>query len=298
VQRSVPALVVLAAVVALGCAAPPHVTERGAERIAGTEGVGGMLLDAYAVSPSGRLLLFARARPGEETAAGGSDVLAPLYGFTLLERATGRRRDVGVDPGLREAVESRPDLLLGSLCWAGAEDGVHLWVDAGPSVELDLNAPTLQWRLGASASPPDPVDCPPWQVTGQELLEGTGPFRVDELDRSIRLVDRAAPDRPLLDYRGAWLARDPYLRDVRLAPGGRRLAVVLSRGTGSFIGAAELFVLSREPGEPGTRSLGGPAFQVRWSRQGDELFAIASTGAGERERAIHRWRFPGEASQR
>jgi hypothetical protein len=291
VPRIVPGLVVSAVLLA-GCALPP-VAERGAEPIAGTVGVGGMLLDASAVSPSGRLLLFARASQGEQAAASGADDLAPLYGFALLERATGRLREVGVDEGtLRGAVEKRPALLLGSLCWTDAEDAVRLGVDAGPTVVLDLQASMLEWRLGTSASPPDPAICPPWQVTGQELLEGTGPFRVDALDRSVRVVGRAAPDRPLLDYRGTWLARDTYVRDVRLSPGGRRLAVVLSRGTGSFTGAAGLFVLSREPGEPETRSLGGPVFQVRWSRRGDELFAIASTGAGEPERAIHRWSLP------
>jgi hypothetical protein len=195
-----------------------------------------------------------------------------------------------VDAGaLRDAVEARPALLLGSLCWTDAGDVVRLGVDAGPSVELHINAPTLEWRLGASASPPDPATCPPWQATGPELLESTGRFRVERRGRSVHVVDRAAPERVLLDYGGSWLARDTYVRDVRLAPGGRYLAVVLSRGTGSFTGPGELFVLSREPGEPATRSLGGPVFQVRWSRRGDELFAMAATGAGGQQRAIHRW---------
>lgn len=286
-----PYAVTLAVMLTAGCAAPPHVEERGAERIPGTEGVGGILQDVYAASPSGNLILFLRERggpPAPEDAA-----LASLNGFTLLDRRTAEARAVGVNgSSLGEAVARRSDLLLGSLCWSDTDDAVRLGISAGPNVVLDLNASTLEWRLGVRPSPPDPAVCPPFRVTGRQLLEGTGRFIIESGNGVIRVIDREASDQLLLDYRGSTLERDVYLNDVRLAPGGRRIAIVVSRGTGSFTGATELYVLSAVSGEPASRSLGGPVFHVRWSRAGDELFAVADTRDAGPQRAIYSWAFP------
>ena len=284
-------IVLPATLLMLACSTPPHVEERGARRIAGTEGVGGILVDVYSVSPSGSLILYSR-----ESATGAardpSDVLSPLHGFGLLDRATGEVRDVGVNASsLQETADRRSDLLLGSLCWSETEDAVRLGLSAGPNAVLDLNASTLEWRLGIRPSPPDPVTCPPWRVTGAQLLENTGRFLIETRDRAIRVIDRDDRDHMLLDYRGSFFARDTYVSDVRLAPDGQRIAVVVSRGTGSFTGASELYVLSLVDGEPESRSLGGPVFHVRWSRRGDELFAVSATSESGGQRAIYRWSF-------
>jgi hypothetical protein len=286
-------LVLSSAVAAMACSAPPSVQDRGAEKVAGTEGVAGAVLDAYAVSPSGNLILFSREDSTALPAAEALDAdLQPLHGFYILDRRTGDLRPVGVDtPSLRAAAAARSDLLLGSPCWSNEEDAVRLGVRAGPSVVLNVTESPLDWRMGDRPTAPDSLTCPPWRPHGSDLLEGTGAFLIETTDRTIRVTVRGDPDRVLLDYAGTQLAPNTYLNDVRPAPVGQRIAVVVSRGLGSFTGASELFVLSIEEGESASRSLGGPVFDVRWSRDGRELFAVSNDPPG-RGRAIFRWTVP------
>jgi hypothetical protein len=271
---------------AAACYAPPSVSEEGAERIEATAGVGSAVLDDFAVSPSGDRILFAREsqRPVAEEAL--DDLLGALGRFAILDRPGGRLRSVGVDEGLGPVVGERQGLAVGPLCWPETGDTVYLGISAGPAIAVDAAAPDPEWRLMARAAPPDAVGCPVGALWWRALQGEVGRFVVEDVDGRVRVESRE-DGRLLFEYGGVLTAPDAYLQDVRLAPGGDRLAVVVSRGLGSFSGAAELFVVSMADGDPPRRSLGGPVFHVRWAGR-DALFAVSTLDGGP-ERAIYYW---------
>jgi hypothetical protein len=262
------------------------VSEGGAERIEATAGVGSAVLDDFAVSPAGDRVLFARASQLAAAEAAPDDLLGALEGFAIMDLPGGRLRSVDVDEGLGEVVGARPGLTVGPLCWSETGDTVYLGTSAGPAIAVDAAAPEPEWRLTERAAPPDPIACPVGALWWRALRGEVGRFVVGDEDGRVRVESREN-GRLLFEYEGVLTAPDAYLQDVRLAPGGDRLAVVVSRGLGSFSGAAELFVVSMGDRDPPPRSLGGPVFNVRWAGR-DALFSVSALDGGP-ERAIYFW---------
>jgi hypothetical protein len=269
------------------CHAPPSVAEQGAVLIVGTVGVGSVAQDAFAVSPSGEQILFARENRSGVDAETVAVEQQPLLGFAILDRRSGRVQAVGIEvEGLRSAVESDPGLVLGSLCWMENEQTVYLGTSVGPSISVRIGDAMPEWRLGTQGVGSDPVACPASTRWWQEPGGGISPFVVDDRGGAVR-VTRRRDGRVLFEYGGVLAAPDAYIHDALLAPDGNRIAIVVSRGLGSFTGPSELFVVSVAGSDPAHMALGGPVYNVRWSSTG-ELFAVSNLERS-RERAIFVW---------
>lgn len=273
---------VLVVLLTVDCGAPGHPTEHGASLLRGTEGVEARSVDMVSVSPAGTLLLVPLAvrgldhEPMPSDRDVESDLIAGLGRTVLYELTADSVRPTRADEAALTALAGeRPELFLGEACWSVAGDVVYLGRTDRDALALAVGDTEPEWRL-VKFTGEDVPDCPPPPARGEQLLGPHGRFVVERAaDGGIRVRAGGSPERVLLDYEGTLLRPDTDVSDVVAAPDGQRLAIVLSRGSGSFAGPPELFVISVVSGEPSVLPLGGPAYKVLWTPDGRALLVVS-----------------------
>lgn len=278
-----------------GCGTPGHPTEHGASLLPGTEGVEARSLDMVSLSPAGTLLLVPLAAGGSDHEAAPADreveaaLVAGLGRSVLYDLVTGVVRPTRVDEAaLTPLAVERPELFLGETCWSVAGDVVYLGRTRRDALALAVGDAEPEWRL-VKFTERDAPDCPPPPARGEQLLGRHGRFVVERAaDGGIRVRASRSPERVLLEYGGTLLGPDTGISDVLAAPDGQRLAIVLSRGLGSFAGPLELLVISVVAGEPSVLPLGGPAYKIRWTPDGRALLVVSRL-PDSAELAVYRW---------
>ena len=243
----------------------------------------------FSLSPDGTLLLVplaaSQSDPGAAQADTPASLVAGLGRTVLYELGTGAVRSTRVNErALAPIAERRPDLFLAAACWSADGDSVHLGGGDGEALALAVGNPQPEWRVVADGA----GECPRSGRRGEQLLGRHGPFVVERSAGGLRVRAAAEPQWILLEYEGRLMSPDVTVADLALSPDGGRLAIVLARGQGSFSGPSELFVISVAAREPAARSLGGPAFDVRWTPNGASLLA-GSRLPGSADHAIYRW---------
>lgn len=285
----------------LGCRNPEHPSERGAHLLPQTEGLELRSDALFSLSPSGGLVLFTRS-PSAPGAREGVDDRTPdtvSYARSLVQtlarsvlyEVTGRSRSIDVDASTFGPVaEVQPEAFLGPICWTASGDTAYIAGSGPDALAVAVDEPRPAWRLVRFEEATRQRRCPEPAPRGQQLFGDHGPFVIEWVAsrRSIQVRDRTSPRRILLRHRGTLLRPDVGLAEVILAPGGNRLAIVVSRGLGSFTGTPELILISRATLDSEPILLGGPVYRVHWAPDGSGIIAASTLPRGIML-AIYRW---------
>ena len=254
------------------------------------------------LSPAGDLLLFSLSpsapADGDEALdrlhgrSASDDAIDVLASYVIHVLATGELIRPAVDRQVFERLaEERTDLFFGRPCWSPAGDSVYLGSSPDSAIALPVAGPTPEWVLAKRTAEASGA-CQELPSRGEQLLGDHGDFLIERSSGgSIVVRDRNPPRRVLLDRDGTLARPHVTLAEVAVAPGGQRLAVILSQGRGSFTGPLELWLVSRVDGDVAARRMGGPVYGVTWTSSGTQLLG-ASRIQGMRQLAIYRWVTP------
>lgn len=248
--------------------------------------IAGMAGRPFVVSPDGRHLAFSVSTVAPDASATVAEI-----GAGELEAV--RVLDLVTDEVFAPAVERTALRLLNGghtpvptvRCWDPAEEVFYMGTTARSWLELDLDRPEPAWRPTPSGS--RKPDCPdralfrtPFQVGDFEITstEGGG-LRVEHVAER-RVVFES--DEPLL--------RKHRLRDVALAPTGRRIVVVYTAALGSFTGSERSVLVTVEPsGDSEVRLLEPALSYAEWGPDGNELIGYGRV-PDSRDHGLYRTR--------
>jgi hypothetical protein len=246
-----------------GCGNDPDLLAFGARELPGTVDADYLTARPFSVSPDASMLVFATPLVPEQH---DGEVLefdrGRLESFRILDLETGSKTAFPTLPPTHSEMLERYGLLHEAPCW-----------NADSHTLLFRTRSRSYLKLG-------PLHADPTWSLVREAPAGLDP---ECGKRSAPFIGSRAVGR----FRVEGANTQVTVSDARLSPGGDRLAIVYSRGLGSFTGKAHAAVVSTRADDAPARPLGSGVLIVDWLDQ-RRLVGYARPD-GRREYALFTW---------
>lgn len=280
-------LLALALLATAACQAPEEDGTAPWTEIPGTLGAAPVAGRPFSLSPSGRYLLYLREFGGAVPLLDGPERrdLPATYRLVDLRDLTTRQPPPLRPEQLDALLAPGAVHLLTAGCWLADGDRVSVSTDEPRHLVLDAGAATLDWQvIERDALRPVPR-CPLPQPPPRSPFT-VGAFVVDQ-GSGQGLVVRVAndPTRRLLQLEAG--IGEYVVTAAQAAPDGRRLALLYTRATGSFVGRQLAVLIDAGDGAVPVRQLGQGFSQLAWTPDGRGLIAFGRRD-GERLWGLYR----------
>lgn len=271
----------------VGCGNEPDLLAFGARELPGTTDADYLTARPFSVAPDASMLIYATRLPAEQPVEDDFEFdRGRLASFRILDLDSGSEVTLPALPPEHHEHLALHGLLHEAPCWHADSRTLLFRTRTRSYLRFGPLYAEPGWSLASSA--PAGLDPACGERSGPFIgSRPVGRFRVERPDGKALRVRHAASADVLFEVHPDGAATQVTISDAKLSPNGEALAVVYSRGVGSFTGKAHAAVVSARAKDPPVRQLGSGVLILDWL---DERRLIGyARPDGRRDYALFTW---------